>query len=254
LKTKKQSRPPAPIKAAFTANFAFDAAAGDLRPAEAVLAWLNGRAVRRVSPEDIQRHLAGLRDRVGGETGPKRAAANSVDWRLFTAPPIWVREFGFATFDLDGIQVSVDVFNAADEHQLGEEARNVVELFRVDGREVTPLVNAAVEVMDATDTHLVFGGISFFADMFLGFRQEGPDTRRGALGIADLLWPLMGLRKDYADDVLAALPVHKVVKARRGVVIQAFADLWTGGKQEYDDAAHRLGLTSFYEAQAYRKK
>jgi hypothetical protein len=71
LKTKKQSRPPAPIKAAFTANFAFDAAAGDLRPAEAVLAWLNGRAVRRVSPEDIQRHLAGLRDRVGGGNRPQ---------------------------------------------------------------------------------------------------------------------------------------------------------------------------------------
>lgn len=251
---KKPRRPLLPIKAAFNANFVFEAEAGDLGPAESVLTWLNEKAARPQSPEAIQRHLAGLRDRVGGETGPKRAAARSVDMRLFTAPPIWVREFGFATFDLDGIEVSVDVFNAADELGLGDRARNVVELFRVDGREVAPLVNAAAELMDATDTQLVFGGVSFFVDTFVWFGEEGPDTRRGALGIDDVLWPLMGLRKDYPDEVLSALPVHKVVKTRRGVVIQTFEDLWNGAGAAYDDAAHRLGLTSFWEAQRWRKK
>ena len=176
-----------------------------------------------------------------------------MDIRSFTAPPVWVREFGFATFDLDGIQVSVDVFNAADELKLGDEARNVVELFRVDGREVAPLVNVARELMDATDTPLVFGGTSFVVDTMVWFREEGPTTRRGALAISDLLWPLMGLRKEYPDDLLVALPVHKVLKARKGVVIQTFADLWNGLKTDYDEAAHRLGLTSFWEAQAYRK-
>jgi len=34
------------------------------------------------------------------------------------APPVWVREFGLCTFELDGIVVSVDVFNAADELKL----------------------------------------------------------------------------------------------------------------------------------------
>jgi len=55
------------------------------------------------------------------------------------------------------------------------------------------------------------------------------------------------------DETLATLPVHKVLRARRGVVIQTFPDLWTGGNKEYDEADHRLGLTSFWEAHAYRK-
>jgi len=251
---KKTRRPELPIKAAICANFVFEAEAGDLGPAEAILSWLNRRATAPRPPEDIRRHLAGLRDRVGGETGPKRAAARGVHQRLFSAPPIWAREFGFATFDLDGIEVSVDIFNAAAELELGDQARNVVELFRVDGRAVTPLVTAASELMDATDARLVFGGVSFFVDTFVWFRREGPDTRRGALEIDDLLWPLMGLRKDYPDDVLSALPVHKVLRGRRGVVIQTFEDLWTGNSAQYDDAAHRLGLKSFWEVQRYRKK
>ena len=178
--TKRKPRPVLPqiqnIKWAVVANFAFDAAPGDLRPAEAVLAWLNGRTDQPRSAEDIGRHLDGLRARVGGECAMKRAAERSLDLRRLRAPPNWVKEFGFCTFPLDGIVVSVDVFNAADELKLGDQARNVVELFRIDGGDVTPLVNAANELMDSTDTTLVFGGISFASRCSLEFARS---RRRG---------------------------------------------------------------------------
>jgi hypothetical protein len=164
------------------------------------------------------------------------------------ATTVLVREFGFCTWDLDGIVVSVDVFNAANELGLGDQARNVVELFRVAGRDVDPLVTAAAELMEATDTTLVFGGSSFSVDTFMFFRAEGASTPRGTLTVANLLWPLMGLRKSYPDEVLADLPVHRLVRLRRGgVLIQTFEDLWTGLETRYDEACERLGLTSFWE-------
>jgi hypothetical protein len=47
----------------------------------------------------------------------------------------------------------------------------------------------------------------------------------------------MGLRKDYADDVLAALPVHKVVKARRA---WSFKPSRTFGPEESRSTTTRL--------------
>jgi len=41
---------------------------------------------------------------------------------------------------------------------------------------------------------------------------------------------------------LGNLPVHRRLKARNGVVIQTFEDLWTGYNAKYGEAAHRLGL------------
>jgi hypothetical protein len=248
---KRKPRPVLPqiqnLKSAVVANFAFDAAPGDLGPAETVLRWLNGRAAEPRPPEDIQRHLDGLRARTAGSNATKLVAEKGLHTTIVRAPPIWIREFGLCTFDLDGIEVSVDVFNADDELKLGDQARNVVELFRVNGREVTPLVNAAKELMDATDTALVFGGVSFYVETLVTFRAEGPTSRRGTLGVSDYLWPLMGLRKRYADQFLAALPVHRVLHARRGFVIQAFEDLWTGYEARYNAACEMLELSSFWE-------
>jgi hypothetical protein len=64
----------------------------------------------------------------------------------------------------------------------------------------------------------------------------------------------MGLRKEYAEETLAGLPVHRLLRARNGLIVQTFEDLWTGDEARYDEAAHRLGLTSFWEVQHFPKK
>ena len=61
-------------------------------------------------------------------------------------------------------------------------------------------------------------------------------------------------RHERGSATLATLPVHRVLKARRGIVVQTFEDLWTGASKDYDEAAHRLGLTSFWEVHRFRKK
>jgi hypothetical protein len=113
---KKTRRPELPIKAAVCANFVFEAEAGDLGPAETVLSWLNRRATAPRPPEDIRRHLAGLRDRVGGETGPSEPAARRPPAR-FTRRPSGRGEFGFRDLRSGGIDER-RLFNAAPSSRL----------------------------------------------------------------------------------------------------------------------------------------
>lgn len=237
------------LKIAVRANLVFDAPPSDLSPAEAVLACLNQRAKVPRSEKELHQHLEALRGRIGGESLVGRANAKGIDLRLLRMTNPYVREFGLCTFDLDGVSLSVDIFNAADELGLGEGCgRNIVEVFRVDGRDVGPLVRLAREAFDTTDCTFLFGGVSFYFEMFIKLFQEAQQDRRVPIFPWAFLWPLTSVLSNTPSDSLASLPVHARFTSSRGTVLQVFEDLWTGDEKAYKTAADALGLRSFWAA------
>ena len=235
------------VKMALSASFVFDAEPGDLRPAESVLSWLNANARVGRSPEEVQRHLGVLRDRVDGDSLARRAERKGVDLRRLRMPPHYVREFGLSTFEFDQSLLSVDIFNAGNELDLGECAvRNAVEVFRVDGKDVATFVNVAKGVFDATESHFLFGGPGFSVESYTQLCWRARRARKPAPAPWDLLWPLVGTERTYPDSTLAVLPVTQVIRCRRGIVVQTFDDLWTGYQDRYRAAAEALGMKTFW--------
>ncbi len=233
------------LKIAVRINLVFDADPADLEPAAAVLNRVNAHAKVQLSPGDLQKHLVALKGRLAGDSLLARAEEKHVDVRMLRMTRPYVREFGLCVCECDGAVLSVDVFNADDELGLGSECgRNVVEIFRVDGRDVNPLINVARDVFEASDATVAYGGVSFYAESFLGLHKRA--RMAGSIVVPqDLLWPVMILPLGLSQEP-PRLKVHRVVRGQRGLLVQAFEDLWTGNEEEYVEAARSLGLRSFW--------
>ena len=163
--------------------------------------------------------------------------------------PIVLRHFSYARIKRPGLDLSFDVFNAANELTLGDEpAGLVLEVFAVDGRTIAPLVELAIEALRDWPVEYAFGGDSTFTNRYVQAHLREKEAGR-TLHVRDFLWPFT-FSKDLAgvsEGTLRQLPVFRTGREAGGAWVWLFEDLYIGHNDHYAAAASALGLRSLWE-------
>jgi len=233
------------LKLATHANFVFDDATAIETATDGVLEWLRAHSDNQVSEADIEAHREQIQCRISGRSLLRIAGDEAIPVNRMRSIPVMLRHVRFCKFQLGSIAVSVDVFNAGNELGLPESfPRNVVEVFFAGGHDVDLFVDVVADLFEAMPVQHVFGGVSSFADRYVAAISR--DLISGTTRPWEFLWPLTGVAMEMTLPS-GSFPAYREIPKRRGVVIQLFADLWTGSEDDYASAARALGRRSLWE-------
>ena len=217
----------------------------------AFLDWLAKRSLEPLTEETTSAHIDELARRASGKCLVSVSADTGVSLRDLRFMPVVLRHFSYATIRRPGLDLSLDIFNAADELKLGGEPPTLaLELFALDGRTVLPLVEIAKEAAREWPVQYAFGGHHTFAATFAhehyAARKRGVATPR----VNDFLWPLTFIRQlgEVDDAVLGTLPVFRVEREGDGIWLWLFEDLYMGHNDDYQAAASAVGLRTLWES------
>lgn len=219
------------------------------RPADVVVEWLARRTGQGDMP--FENHISELtRRRMGGNSIPEAAARSGVPVALARSSRL-LDLFAFARFDLDGMVVSVDVFNAGNE--LGIEdgiPGETVEIFVLDcpRDELAPrLRNLLLELVSELPVECAFGGANAFTARFaFGLRREQSGLEVGRTP-GDFLWPLMFTRRVVDPATLGSAGLFHVEEIQGGHVLQIWPSISNGQHDIYRAASHALGLGCLWD-------
>jgi hypothetical protein len=241
--------PTANLKNSTHVNLVLRAAAWDRKLAADFVDWLAIRSTAPLTDEAKQAHLDELERRLAGKSFVSLSGDSAVSLRDLGAMPIVLRHFSYARIKRPGLDLSFDVFNAGNELALGDEpAGLVLEIFAVDGRTITPLVELAIEAVRDWPVEYAFGGTNAFTAIYTLAHRRAKEEGR-TLHVRDFLWPFT-FSKDLAgvtDETLKQLPVFRSGREAGGVWIWLFEDLSMGHNDHYAAAAKALGLRSLWE-------
>jgi hypothetical protein len=243
-------RPSAHLKLTTHANLIFIDRNKDNALSVSVLDWLNRRSTAPVARADVESHLDELARRAaGGRSLPEVAQRAGLSTGQLQVVPFLLQHYSFARFPMDGFAVSVDLFNPRNElGVLDTHDQTIFEIFLTEarpGNSFPDLIRAAV---DELPVDFVFSGHMTFTARFLNAFHYSPEPLEPGTTPRDFLWPLTFSTRTEADHAtLKSHPVARAERRRRGVAIQVFETLSNGNEDDYEAAAHALGLRSVWE-------
>jgi hypothetical protein len=244
-----QILPTANLKNTKHINLVFRVPGWDRQLAGEFLDWLARRSTTPVTEDAKQAHLDELERRLSGKNLVHVSKESGVSLRDLGAMPIVLRHFSYVQISRPGAVLSFDVLNAGNELTLSREpAGLVLELFGVEGRIATSLVEVAIEAVRDWPVEHAFGGTAAFTTDFTLAHLRARRVGR-KLHVRDFLWPFTFSHDlaSVADETLKQLPVFRSGREAGGVWIWLFEDLSMGHSDKYFDAAKALGLRSLWE-------